>query len=114
MKRYAAACIVALILAGIVLPGVAYSAGTWTSCSPVEIMTHSDRVHVKCATSVGGGIRYFAVSTTNTTLAARVLSVISTARVSGNTLTILYESLASSNPSGCATTDCRLLYAVGF
>jgi hypothetical protein len=58
----------------------------WTSCIPVQIMTYQNRLYVRCASAVGG-ISYFTSPTSDAQNAARVLSVISTARAAGRTLT---------------------------
>lgn len=90
------------------------AAETWTSCVPVEIMTYTVRIHVRCAASVGG-VLYFAVPTTDSQFASRILSVISSAQVAGRTLTILYDPAdLSGDQIGCQTNDCRVIRAAGF
>ena len=87
---------------------------TWISCVPVGVVTYRIRVHIHCAAAVDG-ISFFAVSTTDTAYAARVLSTISTAQVAGRTLSILYDPADLSGASiGCQTNDCRLILGVGF
>jgi hypothetical protein len=87
---------------------------TWISCTPVEVATYGNRVHVECSSSTGG-VRFFAASTSDWQNAARVLSVISTAQVAGRTLNILYDpSDLSGEFIGCQTNDCRLIRAVAF
>jgi hypothetical protein len=81
---------------------------------PTEVMTYAARIHVRCAASVGG-IRYFALSTSDAANAARVLSVLTTAQVAGRTLTILYDPADISGAQiGCLVADCRLIQAAGF
>lgn len=89
-------------------------AETWISCVPAGVVTYRIRVHVHCAAAVGG-ISYFAVSTTDSAYAARVLSTISAAQLAGRTLSILYDPSDLSGASiGCQTNDCRLILGVGF
>jgi hypothetical protein len=90
------------------------NAATWISCTPANIATYDSRVHVKCSAAVGG-IQYFAAPTSDSENAARILSVISTARVAGRTLSILYDPADLSGASyGCLTDDCRPIIAVAF
>jgi hypothetical protein len=92
----------------------AHAADTWASCTPNQVMTYSQRIHVRCASAIGK-ISYFALSTQNAQLAARTLSVISTAQVAGRTLTVLYDPADLTGASiGCLTSDCRLIHAIGF
>jgi hypothetical protein len=96
------------------IPSGPQGAETWISCVPVGVVTYRIRVHIHCAAAVGG-ISYFAVSTTDTAYAARVLSTISTAQVAGRTLSIIYDPADLSGASiGCQTNDCRLILGVGF
>jgi hypothetical protein len=86
------------------------------SCNPiqVEVWITSPRVHVRCASSTGG-IQYFAVSTRNPAVAARVLTVLTAAQVAGRTLNITYDPADTSGTNiGCGASDCRLIEAVGF
>ncbi|MBI4510179.1 MAG: hypothetical protein HY698_11135 [Deltaproteobacteria bacterium] len=107
--------LIALVL-GLSILGSAASASaaaTWIQCTPQESMTYANRVHVKCATAVSG-IRYFAVSTSNSSFAARVLSTVNSAVVAGRGLWVLYDPADLSGSSiGCQNSDCRLLQAVG-
>ena len=107
--------VVLLLLLGMLAQTTrAYAAQTFISCTPVQVMTFPERVHVRCAAAVGG-ISFFAVSTKDAAYAARVLSVISTAQVAGRTLTILYDPADLSGAAiGCQNTDCRLILGVGF
>jgi hypothetical protein len=90
------------------------TAPTWGSCAPTEVMTFSNRVHIRCATAVSG-ISFFAVGTSDAPNAARVLSILTTAQVAGRTLTILYEPNDLSGAAiGCLNSNCRLIRAVGF
>jgi hypothetical protein len=104
----------AVVVAIVVIVSRAKAAETWISCTPVEIMTYRTRVHVRCASAVGG-VTFFAAATQDSAYAARVLSVITAAQVAGRTLSILYDPADQSGATiGCLTTDCRLIRAVGF
>ncbi len=92
----------------------ARAAPTDTFCTPVQVVDWGVRVHVRCAAAVGG-IIYFAVSTSDSQRAARVLSLASTALVAGRTLIINYDPADLSGASfGCQTNDCRVIRAIGF
>jgi hypothetical protein len=96
--------------------GVAVAVPTDAFCVPDQVVVFADapRQHVHCAASVGG-ISYFAISTVETSLAARVLSILTTAQVAGRTLVIRYDPADTSGTSiGCQANDCRLIFAVGF
>lgn len=92
----------------------ARAAETWVSCVPVGVVNYRTRVHVRCASAIGG-VSYFAAPTQDPAFAARVLSVLTTAQVAGRTLSILYDPADLSGTSiGCLAADCRLIRAVGF
>lgn len=86
------------------------------TCTPasISVWVTAPRVHVLCSTSIGG-IRYFAVSTKDSAVAARVLSVLTAAQVAGRTLFITYNPADTSGTKiGCEASNCRLIEAVGF
>jgi hypothetical protein len=88
------------------------AAASWYTCTPVNVAAFSQRIHVKCSASVGTGIWYFAVPTSNAANAARMLSLLSTAHVAGRTLWIQSDLADTSGASiGCQTNDCRLIIA---
>jgi len=61
---------------------------------------------------VGGGT-YFALNTADAPVAARILSILTTAQVAGRTLGIRYDPADKSGTSiGCLDSDCRLIRAV--
>jgi hypothetical protein len=98
--------------------GAGTAAGTTidVSCVPIQVavFTNAPRLHVRCAASVGG-IIYFALSTADSPLAARVLSILTTAQVAGRTLGIRYDPADTSGTSiGCQANDCRLIDEVWF
>ena len=86
----------------------AQAVNTWSDCVPVLVGTFSNRIHVKCAASVSGGIVWFAVDNTNTAFANRFMSLASTALISCRTLSVNYETSDTSGTAfGCGATDCR-------
>jgi hypothetical protein len=96
--------------------GIAAAATIDISCTPVQVavFTNAPRLHVRCAASVGG-INFFALSTANAPLAARVLSILTTAQVAGRTLGIRYDPADTSGTSiGCQANDCRLIVEAWF
>ncbi len=77
------------------------------TCKPVDVMSFSSRIHVRCS-NPKGGINYFAVSTKNKTNADRFLKVATTALVSGKKVYVNYGSSNTSGASfGCLAKDCR-------
>ncbi|MGC8779839.1 MAG: hypothetical protein ACP5UQ_03150 [Anaerolineae bacterium] len=87
-------------------------ASTWVSCTPNSVAAYSNRIHVRCNESYSG-IRYFAYPTTNAAAAARYLSLLTSARVAGHTLQILYDPADTGGTAyGCAAGDCRPIQAV--
>jgi hypothetical protein len=87
---------------------------TWFQCTPANVAVFEERVHVKCTASAPGGIRYFAKATADADAAARVLSLLSIAQVTGRTLDIRYDPADTSGATiGCQANDCRLIVAVG-
>lgn len=92
----------------------AQAASTWVQCVPIEVMNYHSRIHIKCASAIGG-ITYFAASTSDKAFVNRTLSILSTAQVAGRTLNILYDPANRSGASiGCQVNDCRLIQAAGF
>ncbi len=112
--RYGATrCIILLTGALVLLMGVNALAAE-TTCTPSNLAVYDTRVHVKCEESVGG-IQWFATSTADSAKAARVLSVINTAMVTGRALFINYDPDDVSGASfGCQTGDCRIITGIGF
>jgi len=87
-------------------------AAEWTNCTPENGASYDNRVHVKCTTAVDG-IQYFAVSTKDEAKAARALSLISIAIVTGRDLSILYDPADTSGTAiACMSSDCRLFHAI--
>jgi len=84
----------------------------WYQCTSVAVAVYANRIHVECSVAAPGGIRFFALGTANSSHAARILSVLSMAHVTGKDLRILYDPDDSSGDAiGCQASDCRLIDA---
>lgn len=105
------------------MASVASTAGCATTfehaCQPVEVFATNNRVHVKCAHpephfSVQGYpstyVVYFAAPTTDP-LSDRLVSMASSALVTGKWLKVFYQSLPDTS-FGCLLHDCRRLTSV--
>jgi hypothetical protein len=93
----AAAALVALAIGTLATP--AWANPTWISCTPIGTATFQNRVHVRCAASVGG-ISYFATSTSDSGCAARILSLGASAQVAGRRWTSsMIRTTAAARPS---------------
>ena len=79
------------------------------TCYSVGVAAYPSRIHVECSPAAGS-IRFFALGTSNSSHAARILSVLSMAHVTGKPLYIQYDpnDLSGAN-IGCQTSDCRLI-----
>jgi hypothetical protein len=85
----------------------------WVPCKPVEAAAFPNRVHMKCAAQVDARFWYFATSTSDPRLAARVLSVIESAQLGDKYLSVLFDpSDQSGTAFGCQANDCRNIVAV--
>lgn len=105
--------VLALLLGLLLAAPSAQAASEWVACDPVNVATYSSRIHVRCASSVGTGIFYFARPTSNAADVQRFLSSLLAAQVAGRPLSVLTDlSDTSSLPPGCGASDCRLLLAV--
>ena len=98
------------------------------NCAVQSIGALTDRVHILCKVAPAGadlsGLIYpvkpaapsanatFYYAIENGPMANAVLTIASTAINKGRTLTIVYKSSASQNPSGCQANDCRRIVAV--
>ncbi len=85
----------------------------WADCLPARVAVFGNRIHVRCTAAVSN-LWYFAYPTTDDAEAARVLSLMTTAQVTGQTLGVLYDpNDTTSGPAvGCLAADCRLLLAL--
>jgi hypothetical protein len=79
------------------------------TCNSVGVAAYPSRIHVECSPAAGS-IRFFALGTSNSSHAARILSVLSLAHVTGKPIYIQYDpnDLSGAN-IGCQTSDCRLI-----
>lgn len=99
----------------VLLPAAGLAADEWVSCDPIAVATFENRVHVRCAASVGGGISYFARPITDGAETQRYLSTLLAAQVAGRTLSILTDLADTSGATfGCQASDCRRLKAAAF
>jgi len=93
--------------AGVTAP----DASTWVNCTANSVGVFSNRIHVRCNESYSG-IRYFAYPAT-TAAAARYLSVLASAQVSGHLLQVLYDPADTSGTAyGCAASNCRPIQGI--
>src|SRR2546423_3272172 len=84
------------------------AAAVWVDCTPANVASFANRVHVKCSASFGGGVQYFAVASTDTAYANRFQSLASSALVAGRTVSIFYEPADITGAAwGCQANDCR-------
>ena len=81
-------------------------------CTPSYIGTFSNRVHVLCTVAAPGGIYYFAAPASDSKYAARVLSIMLTAKALGKNLQIYYDTNGNGAAYGCQTNDCRPINAI--
>ncbi|RMD97362.1 MAG: hypothetical protein D6816_17665 [Bacteroidetes bacterium] len=96
------------------LSGIDSTAGfVWANCTPTNVAVFSERIHVRCQTAVNG-ILYFAFPTTNDAETARILSLFTSAQVTGRLLQVLYDPAdTTTGPAiGCGANDCRVITAV--
>jgi arabinogalactan endo-1,4-beta-galactosidase len=90
------------------LAGTAAAAPVWVDCTPGKVATFPSRVHVECTATVGGGILFFAVASSDTGYANRFMSLASSALVAGRTLRVFYDPADTSGTAfGCGAADCR-------
>lgn len=96
-----------------VVSAVAPEAAVWYRCTPANVAAFTSRIHVKCTAAAAGGILYFAYPGRDTANAARFLSLLTSAEVTGKQVDILYDPADTSGASfGCAAGDCRTIIAV--
>lgn len=85
------------------------------ACTPHSVAIYNGRIHVRCTSPAAGGVLYddiwyFVVSTADSRKAARNLSMMMTAQVSGKTLGITFSWTDLSGAAiGCQIDDCRLI-----
>ena len=81
-------------------------------CLPFSVGVFSNRVHVRCTVAATGGIYYFAAPTSDSKNAARVLSLMLTAKATGKTIRFYYTPSASGASYGCQDNDCRPFWGI--
>jgi hypothetical protein len=91
----------------------------WHPCLVNQVATFANRVHVQCSNpSIFGGVRFFAVPTSNSGEAARLMTLGAAALASGKPLGIeakytVIPSIDGNYASwGCAEHDCRRALSV--
>ncbi len=91
-----------------------FAASTFYTCKSVEVGTYAERIHVRCNRAASGGIVFFAVSTSNSAHAARILSLLTTAHLTARNIVVEYDPNDTSGTAfGCQAQDCRRLLSVG-
>ena len=102
--KTAVTCSALAALAATATPTLASS--QWHVCRPVDVAAYASRVHVNCASSAAGGIRYFAVKASNP-FSKSFLAIANSALVAGKSLKVMFEASASGNSYGCKSSSCR-------
>jgi hypothetical protein len=87
---------------------------SYFACTPNQVGVFTNRVHVRCTTSVnisGNLIYYWAYPTSDSAGASRFLSLFETAKATGTTVTVFYDpnDLTGSTFS-CGNSDCRRIW----
>lgn len=91
---------------------VCETACAFTTCTPRDIASFSNRIHIRCFEVLSGGIQYFAMANSDPTV-DHVLSMLNVAIANpGLKVFIEYATSQSDNPTGCQTRDCRGLLHV--
>ncbi len=119
LERLSASAVEVVSVLLLLAPTPSLAQAKSVQCSPVEVMSFKERIHVRCAEAPEPGIFFFAVGTRPTDdlrFAARVLGLISAAQLSSMILTIVTDMSDQSGEReiGCLARDCRLIQAVGF
>ena len=89
-------------------------AGANHTCAVVDVGAFTTRVHVHCAVGYvlnpTTTIYWFAYPTSDSAGASRLLSVFETAKATGSTVTVFFETTDLSGANfGCQTQDCRTI-----
>ena len=91
------------------------TAGVSYTCSPDIVVSANVRVVAHCATAYTNGtitISWFAYPTSDSGNASRMLSLFETAKATGSTITLYFDTNDLSGAAyGCLTTDCRAIWA---
>lgn len=108
---------VVLCLAPTVFFAAADAQAATFRCTLKDVVVYSTRVHCQCKTTTPDGtasIRYFAVSTADAKLADRLITIGTTALVSGRQFIAGFTAGDTSGASfGCGPSDCRKLTSFG-
>ncbi len=106
MKKFSTLFITALLI--LFTTTLAQAESKWVNCSAANVGVFKSRIHVKCNESYSG-ISYFAYPTSDAASAARFLSILSAANLSGRTIQVLYNpaDFTSATSYGCMAGDCR-------
>ena len=83
-----------------------YAGSQWHVCQPIDVAAYNTRVHVKCSSSAAGGIKYFAVKSSEP-FAKNFLAVANSALVAGKSLRVLFNSNRYGTNFGCGRGNCR-------
>lgn len=110
--RRLAGIFAAALIVGVTGPALA--APVFYTCKSIGVAVYAERIHVQCDKPASGGYSYFALSTTNSAHAARILSVLTAAHLAGRSIVVEYDpSDTSGTAFGCLAHDCRRLMSVG-
>mgnify|MGYP001360767452 CR=1 FL=1 len=87
------------------------------NCNIDQVAIFSNRAHIRCSNSVIVGsdtVYSFAIANTtaNKTLINRMMAIGLTNMSMNRYVHVYFETLSSSNPSGCLTSDCRKLVGI--
>jgi hypothetical protein len=93
------------------------TAGVYWTCSPNLVVSANIRVVARCASGyvISGGptIYWFAYPTKDSANASRMLSVFETAKATGSTITLYFDTNdVSGGNYGCDPSNCRAIWAV--
>jgi len=106
-----------LALSAIMFVGVGVAQAGTSRCTVKDVMVYANRIHVQCTTTTLDGssnIRYFAVSAADAKLADRLLTIGTTALVSGRRFIGGFTNGDVSGTSfNCSAGDCRKLTSFG-
>lgn len=99
-----------LVLAAALALAPAAQADESFPCKVKDVTVFSGRIHVRCTTMTAAGIYFFALPTSNSVQANRLLTIGSTALVSGRKFVAIYDPGDTSGAAwGCQASDCRAL-----
>lgn len=104
------------ILNVLLIANLVQATNTWETCTISDIAAYTSRIHVRCAESHNGVVFFAYPVSKDAAAAARFLSILSAARISGNQLQILYDPAddTSGVSYGCKAEDCRPFSALSF